>query len=153
LIFGHHPMILIALMVTKTHFQSPKFWFPSNNLDFSYGGQKNSITYNRATETIFNQQQLLFLVVGNWNFSSTYNRPTKTIFPLTIIIIFNHWQSNFPLPLVTTHRPWQAFQKHITCPLSNTSYIIGWNITKPPWCTPTQFCGLKFNRIKIIMLK
>jgi hypothetical protein len=52
----------------------------------------------------FNQQQLLFLVVGNSNFSSTYNRPTKTIFPLTIIIIFNHWQSNFPLPFVTTHR-------------------------------------------------
>jgi hypothetical protein len=32
--FGHHPMILITLMVTKMHFQSPKFWLPSNDLDF-----------------------------------------------------------------------------------------------------------------------
>jgi hypothetical protein len=53
--FVHHLMILIALMVTKTHFQSPKFW-PPNNLDFSYGDQKNFIAYNRATKIIFRRQ-------------------------------------------------------------------------------------------------
>jgi hypothetical protein len=57
-------MILIALMVTKTHFQSPKFWSPSNNLDLSYNDRKFFITYNKATRTIF--QSATIVIISCW---------------------------------------------------------------------------------------
>jgi hypothetical protein len=57
-------MIMIALMVTKTHFQSPKFWSISNNIDFSYVNWKKFITYNKTIKTIF--QLTTIVIISCW---------------------------------------------------------------------------------------